>query len=64
MLSFLTEDKLEDFLLSLPQSKPVINIVLVYLSILIYGEIEKTNENGNLFEMLTPKILLTAVLKG
>ena len=64
MLSFLTEDKLEDFLLSLPQSKPVINIVLVYLSILIYGEIEKTNENGNLFEMVTPKILLTAVLKG
>ena len=64
MLSFLPEDKLEDFLLSLPQSKPVINIVLVYLSILIYGEIEKTNENGNLFEMLTPKILLTAVLKG
>ena len=64
MLSFLPEDKLEDFLLSLPQSKPVINIVLVYLSILIYGEIEKTNENGNLFEMLTPKILLTAVFKG
>ena len=64
MLSFLPEDKLEDFLLSLPQSKPVINIVLVYLSILIYGEIEKTNENGNLFEMVTPKILLTAVLKG
>ena len=64
MLSFLPDDKLEDFLLSLPQSKPVINIVLVYLSILIYGEIEKTNENGNLFEMVTPKILLTAVLKG
>ena len=64
MLSSLPEDKLEDFLLSLPQSKPVINIVLVYLSILIYGEIEKTNENGNLFEMVTPKILLTTVLKG
>ncbi len=64
MLSFLPEDKLDDFLLSLPQSKPVISIVLVYLSLKIYGEIKKKNDDANSFDAVTPIDLLTTVLKG
>jgi len=59
----LPEDKLDDFLLSLPQSKPVISIVLVYLSIKIYGEIKKKNDDANSFDAVTPIDLLTTVLK-
>jgi hypothetical protein len=58
----LDPENLEDILISLPQTKPSINLSIVFISFLIH--IEKVEEDSENFDKLSPKEVVLSALKG
>lgn len=55
-------ENLEDFLISLPQTKPSINLSIVFISFLIH--IENAKEDLENLDKFSPKDVVLSALKG